>query len=311
MSTFVTFAQFGKIKENIDIRTAIGRGKDYQYQINDIRKIDKATNYKKYKDLKDKMPVYTPSCVCEGETLKFKNITHINNVIAIDIDADDNPTLSVDKMKEIVTKLPYVRYCAKSVGGKGIYCLVPFKKEYANKDNFKEVFLSLQKDFAEMGIVIDKQCWNINRPRYVSYDDMEYWNNKCIIYEKKITIPTRNRPLSLPNTAKGVRAKEIGQIKKITQKDKNKLRMVFDDIIANNIIVTNCHKDTLTLCNIFYNAFGYDGLKYVQILRQQRKGYDPDKLDNTFEYVANADYPTCTIGLFYDMYKKAKNNTLN
>ena len=174
MSTFVTFAQFGKIKENIDIRTAIGRGKDYQYQINDIRQIDKATNYKKYKDLKDKMPVYTPSCVCEGETLKFKNITHINNVIAIDIDADDNPTLSVDKMKEIVTKLPYVRYCAKSVGGKGIYCLVPFKKEYANKDNFKEVFLSLQKDFAEMGIVIDKQCWNINRPRYVSYDDMEY-----------------------------------------------------------------------------------------------------------------------------------------
>lgn len=310
MNTFVTFAQFGKIKENIDIRTAIGRGKDYQYQINDIRKIDKATNYKKYKDLKDKMPVFTPSCVCEGETLKFKNITHINNVIAIDIDADDNPTLSVDKMKEIVTKLPYVRYCSLSVGGKGIYCLVPFLKEYANKDNFKEVFLSLQKDFKEVGIIIDKQCWNINRPRYVSYDDNEYWNDKCILYNKKITIPINNRPQISTNTNKSNSLK-MGADRPITQKDKNKLRMVFDDIMRNNIIVTRCHTDTLTLCNIFYHAFGYDGLKCVQILRQQRKGYDPYKLNDTFDYVANSDYPKCTIGLFFSMYQQSKNNTLN
>lgn len=306
----VTFAQRGRIKGKMDIIAAINEGKKYINQIEEIRKIDKATNYKKYKDLKDKMPVFTPSCVCEGETLKFKNITHINNVIAIDIDADDNPTLSVEQMKEIVTKLPYVRYCAKSVGGKGIYCLIPFKKEYANKDNFKEVFLSLQKDFADMGITIDKQCWNINRPRYISYDTNEYWNDKCILYDKKITIPTNNRPQISLRVKEGVSMKE-GQVKEITQRDKNKLRMAFDDIIRNNIIVTSCHTDTLTLCNIFYNAFGYDGLSCVHILRRQRSGYDPTKLDNTFEYVANSDYPKCTIGLFFSMYKKAKNNTLN
>lgn len=306
----ITFAQFGKIKGKMDIMAAINEGKKYIKQIDEIRKVDKATNYKKYKDLKDKMPVFTPSCVCEGEMLKFKNITHINNVIAIDIDADDNPTLSVEQMKDIVKKLPYVRYCAKSVGGKGIYCLIPFRKEFANKDNFKEVFLSLQHDFAEMGIVIDKQCWNVNRGRYVSYDDKEYWNDKCILYDKKITIPTNNRPQISLRATQGVSMK-MGAVKKITQRDKNKLRMVFNDIIANNIIVTNCHTDTLTLCNIFYHAFGYDGLPCVHTLRQQCKGYDPYKLDNTFDYAANSSYQPYGIALFFDMYKKAKNNTLN
>lgn len=313
MTTLVTFAHKGRIKGKMDIIEAINEGKNYINQIDEIRKIDKATNYKKYKDLKDKMPVYTPSCVCEGETLKFKNITHINNVIAIDIDADDNPTLSTDKMKDIVKKLPYVRYCSLSVGGKGIYCLIPFKKEYANKDNFKEVFNSLQKDFAELGIIIDKQCWNINRQRYVSYDDNEYWNDSCMLYDKKITIPTTNRPQISLRATQGVSMK-MGtdrESRPITQRDKNKLRMVFNDIVANNIIVTHCHTDTLTLCNIFYNAFGYDGLQCVHILRQQRKGYDAAKLDNTFDYVANSDYPKCTIGLFYNMYKAAKNNTIN
>lgn len=307
----VTFAQFGRIKGKIDIYAAINEGKKHIQQINEIRKIDKATNYALYKDLKSKLFAFTPSCVCKGKTLKKENVTHINNIIAIDIDGSDNPTLSVDNMKEIVKKLPYVRYCAMSVGGKGIYCLIPFLKEFANKDNFKEVFNALQSDFKEMGIIIDKSCSDYTRQRYVSYDTNEYWNDSCVLYDKPTTIPIRNTTLSLPNTTKGVRAKEIGEIKEITQRDKNKLRIVFNDIIANNIIVTKNHTDTLTLCNIFYHAFGYDGLSCVQILRQQRKGYDPAKLDNTFEYVANADYPTCTIGLFFSMYQNAKNNTIN
>ena len=311
--TEVTLAQFGKKIKNMDIIAAINKGKKHIKQINEIRKIDKATNHALYNEMKKKLFAFTPSCICKGNTLKKGNVVHINNIIAIDIDGDDNPNLSVDNMKDIVTKLPYVRYCAKSVGGKGIYCLIPFLKEYANKDNFKEVFNALQKDFAEMGITIDKQCWNYNRQRYVSYDDNEYWNDSCVLYDKKETIPTSNRPQISLRAKEGVSMKEgtDRESRPITQRDKNKLRMCFNDIQANNIIVTTCHKDTLTLCNIFYHAFGYDGLQCVHILRQQRKGYDSDKLDNTFDYVANADYPTCTIGLFFDMYQKAKNNTLN
>ena len=308
--TLVTLAKFGKKIRNMDIIAAINEGKKHIQQIEEIRKIDKATNHKLYNELKDKLFAFTPSCVCKGKTLKKENVTYINNIIAIDIDGSDNPTLSVEEMKGIVKKLPFVRYCAMSVGGKGIYCLIPFLKEYANEDNFKEVFLSLQKDFAEMGITIDKSCSNYNRQRYVSYDDMEYWNDKCIIYNKKETIQPNNRPQISLITNKS-KSMKMGEVKKITQRDKNKLRMVFNDIMKNNIIVTHCHNDTLTLCNIFYHAFGYDGLQCVHILRQQRKGYDPAKLDSTFDYVANADYPTCTIGLFFSMYQNAKNNTLN
>ncbi|WP_456001148.1 BT4734/BF3469 family protein [Prevotella sp.] len=309
--TEVSFVRYGRIKGKMDIIAAINEGKKYINQIDEIRKIDKAINHKLYNELKGKLFAFTPSCTCKGETLKKENVVKINNVIAIDIDKDDNPTLSVDDMKDIVTKLPFVRYCAKSVGGKGIYCLVPFLKEYANKENFKEVFLSLQHDFKDMGITIDKQCCDYTRQRYLSYDTNEYWNDKCIIYDKKETIQTNNRPQISTNTNKSNSLK-MGQVKEITQKDKNKLRMVFDNIRKNNIIVTNCHNDTLALCNIFYNAFGYDGLPCVHILRQQRKGYDPIKLDNTFEYVANASYQPYGIALFFSMYQNAKNNnTLN
>lgn len=310
MTTFVTFAKRGRIKGNMDIIEAINEGKNYINQINEIRKVDKATNYALYKDLKDKMPAYTPSCTCNGETLKKENVVKINNIIAIDIDKDDNPTLSVEQMKQIVKQLPYVRYCSLSVGGKGIYCLIPFLKEYANKNNFKEVFNALQSDFKEKGITIDKSCSNYNRQRYVSYDINEYWNDKCVLYHKKETTPTKKSPQISLITNKS-KSMKMGELRPITQKDKNKLRMVFDDIQANNIVITNCHNDTLTLCNIFYNAFGYDGLSCVHVLRSQRKGYDAAKLDSTFDYVANADYQPYGIALFFSMYQNAKNNTLN
>lgn len=308
--TLVTIAHKSRIKGKMDIIAAINEGKKYINQIEEIRKIDKATNHALYNDLKSKLFAFTPSCVCKGKTIKKENVVHINNIIAIDIDAQDNPTLSVEQMKQIVKQLPYVRYCAMSVGGKGIYCLIPFKKEFANKDNFKEVFNALQKDFAEMGITIDKSCSNYNRQRYVSYDINEYWNDKCVLYHKKKTTPTKKSPQISLITNKS-KSMKMGELRPITQRDKNKLRIVFNDIIANNIIVTTCHNDTLTLCNIFYNAFGYDGLNCVHILRKQRKGYDPAKLDNTFDYVANSDYQPYRINLFFSMYKAAKNNTLN
>lgn len=305
--TEVTIAKRGRIRGKMDIIAAINEGKKYIKQIEEIRKIDKATNHKLYNDLKGNLIAFTPSCVCEGDTLKKENVIHINNIIAIDIDADDNPNLSVDNMKDIIKKLPYVRYCAKSVGGKGIYCLIPFKKEFANKDNFKEAFLSLQKDFKEKGITIDKQCSDYTRQRYISYDSNEYWNEKCILYKKKITIPINNRPQISTNTNKSNSLK-MGAIKEITQKDKNKLRMCFNDIRKNKIIVTRNHTDTLTLCNIFYHAFGYDGLSCVHTLRKQRKGYDPYKLNDTFDYVANSDFQPYGIALFFSMYQQAKNN---
>ena len=165
-----------------------------------------------------------------------------------------------------------------------------------------------------MGIIIDKQCSDYTRQRYVSYDVNEFWNDKCVLYDKKETIPTNNRPQISLRAKEGVSMKEgtDRESRPITQRDKNKLRMCFNDIQANNIIVTNCHTDTLTSCNIFYNAFGYDGLSCVHVLRSQRKGYDAAKLDSTFDYVANADYQPYGIALFFSMYQNAKNNnTLN
>ena len=95
----VTIVKRGRIQGKMDIIAAINEGKKHIQQIDEIRKVDKANNHKLYNDLKGKLIAFTPSCVCKGETLKKENVMKINNIIAIDIDADDNPTLSVEQMR--------------------------------------------------------------------------------------------------------------------------------------------------------------------------------------------------------------------
>lgn len=95
-------------------------------------------------------------------------VTRINPIIAIDIDRDDNPDIEDwDELKRKVASLPYVFLTSYSVSGKGIYCLVYFD----NTLDVKLVFNALYEDFKRIGIIIDKNCKDITRMRFVSYDD--------------------------------------------------------------------------------------------------------------------------------------------
>lgn len=91
-----------------------------------------------------------------------------NPIIAIDIDYDDNTTITDwNKLKNKIAELPYVIMTSYSCSGKGLYCLVYFNKEL----NILNVFNSLKEDFNNMGINIDTACKDITRARFISYDD--------------------------------------------------------------------------------------------------------------------------------------------
>lgn len=128
--------------------------------------------YDKHKTLAKQMKSQNlPAVTITGvfnEYRRVNQVSKINPIIAIDIDRDDNPDITDwNELKYKVAKLSYVFLTSWSCSGRGIYCLVYFNNEL----NFEKVFNALYDDFKQMNINIDRQCKDITRLRFVSYDD--------------------------------------------------------------------------------------------------------------------------------------------
>ena len=182
-NTKVSIMEQHKVLEISSLYNAIKTGRKHKEEIEAVRKIDRQANESEYRQAKDNILSFIPSCVCKGKTGKAKNVEHVNPLIAVDIDAKDNEGVTLETMRTKINSLPYIMYSSLSVGGKGMYALLPIAEE--NKNDFKAVFNALNEDFKALGLTLDGSCVNVNRERYMSYDDDEYWNTKCEIYTKK------------------------------------------------------------------------------------------------------------------------------
>ena len=278
---------------------AIKTGRKHKEEIEAVRKIDRQANESEYRQAKDNILSFTPSCLCPiGGSAKAENVEHVNNLIAIDLDAKDNEGVTLEEMRTKINSLPYVMYSSISVGGKGMYALIAISE--SNKNDFKAVFNALNEDFKALGLTLDGSCVNVNRERYMSFDDNEYWNTKCEIYTKKLNIPTQvnGHPTRV----------EINANKPLTAREYNKVRDMVKDIKANKIQLSKNHDDTLAIANCLANIMGEEGRELLHIIRQQRSGYDEFKTDCTFDYVLNHldDNERYGLGFLISKYNQAK-----
>ena len=97
--------------------------------------------------------------------------------------------MGLDAIFEKLKGLPYVAVAQRSASSEGYCVFIPIK--YAN--NHTEHFLALEKDFAEMGIVIDKACKDVVRARYYSFDADRYVNPACSVYVKRFRMQDRTK----------------------------------------------------------------------------------------------------------------------
>lgn len=288
-----------KVLNEYTLYNAIMLGRNCKDEIEAVRQIDRTTHESEYRQAKAKVLSYTPSCVCQGETAK--EVKEINPLIAVDIDAKENEGVTLEEMRTKINSLPFVMYSSLSVGGKGMYALIPIKE--ANKNDFKSVFNALNEDFKALGLTLDSSCINVNRERYISYDDNEYWNTKAEIYTKKISIPTQVNTTLLrggDNTNKPLTAREFSKVKSMVE-----------DIKENHLQLTKNHTDTLMLANCLSNILGEEGRQLLHIIRQQRSGYDEYKTDRTFDDMLynNEDNERYGLGFIFSKYKEAKGQT--
>ena len=298
LNTKVSIMKRHNVLEISSLYNAIIMGKEHKKEIEAVRRIDRQANESEYRREKDNRLSFTPSCVCKGKTGKAENVEHVNNLIAIDLDAKDNEGVTLETMRTKINSLPYVMYSSLSVGGKGMYALIAISE--SNKNDFKAVFNALNEDFKALGLTLDGSCVNVNRERYMSFDDNEYWNDKAEIYDKKISIPTQvhTHPSKVGENAN----------KPLTPREKQKVNEIIEDIKANKLQLSKNHKDTLGLANCLANIMGEEGRELLHIIRQQRSGYDEFKIDKTFDEMLDKidDNERYGLGFLISKYKEAK-----
>ena len=286
-----------KVLNTNSLYNAIAMGSICKEEIEAVRRIDRQANESEYRQAKAKVLSYTPSCVCASTTAK--EVKEVNPLIAVDLDAKDNEGVTIEEMRKKINSLPYVMYSSISVGGRGMYTLIPIAED--NKNDFKGVFKALESDFNKIGLKLDSSCINVNRERYMSYDDNEYWNTQCEIYDKKISIPTQVNKQPLQGL-------EVNANKPLTAREYNKVKSMVEDIKANKLVLTKNHTDTLMIANCLANIWGEEGRTLLHIIRQQRSGYDEFKTDENYSYVLDHldEGERFNLGFLFSKYNQAK-----
>lgn len=296
-NTMVSIMGQHKVLNVYTLYNAIMLGRNCKEEIEAVRSIDRQANESEYRQAKAKVLSYTPSCVCASTTAK--EVKEVNPLIAVDLDAKDNEGVTIEEMRKKINSLPYVMYSSISVGGRGMYALLPIAED--NKNDFKGVFKALESDFNKIGLKLDSSCINVNRERYMSYDDNEYWNTQCEIYDKKISIPTQVNKQPLQGL-------EVNANKPLTAREYNKVKSMVEDIKANKLVLTKNHTDTLMIANCLANIWGEEGRTLLHIIRQQRSGYDEFKTDENYSYVLDHldEGERFNLGFLFSKYNQAK-----
>lgn len=99
--------------------------------------------------------------------------------LCIDIDLQDNQALGdMTAVLRTLRHRPEVALLMRSCSGTGYFALIPL----AYPQYHKEQFRALLREYAALGITIDKQCGDVTRIRFASYDEHPYINTAALPY---------------------------------------------------------------------------------------------------------------------------------
>lgn len=144
-------------------------------------KVRDSTNDTTRKKLKLQLPCVTPSGIFSG-THSAENLKKHSGIVCIDIDLKHNLNVANFKdLKNLITKIDCVAYCAYSTSGQGFFVLIPILRP----DQHEQQYKSLAVDFARCGIKIDSTS-DVCRLRFATWDKDPYRNDYAKPYSKMI-----------------------------------------------------------------------------------------------------------------------------
>lgn len=146
---------------------------------------------------KSKLPAITISGLfsrrCSSGLIQYSGL------ICIDIDGKDNTHIAnFGTLKTQLCRIVNVAYCGKSISGAGYFVIIPL----AYPDRHAQHFDALLKDFASIGITVDKSCRDVSRLRGASWDNEAHFNLSAKPYNKLIEQP-KAKPIHYASTNVG------------------------------------------------------------------------------------------------------------
>ena len=294
-----------KQSEETTLQEALTNGASIQDKQTELRKLTDKSEMQKYK--RNNFPAFAASVVFTKDGTTKDNVKQVNPIVCIDIDGQDNGYMPTNKMKDIVSKIDSVFYAQESAGGKGIFCLIQIE----NTNQFKEHFNALQDTFKANGLIIDAQCSDVNRKRFVAYDPNPYINRNATIYKdikEDITIQHNAQDTTTTPFYRSDMSDKTHQPSWpngwSNYTDTQKAEYIITQCITKGILINKSHADSLTIASALKTIYKSNdtGLNYCLQLRQMRKGTDVTK--QTYMY-QNATEKTNAVGCLVNLYKSA------
>lgn len=274
-----------------------------------IEELRNENNTIRRKRIKELLPAITVSCVCSERLVNC--IEQYTNLLCIDIDGKDNPSISdMEALKRRLSKLSYIMYCGLSASGTGVFCIIP----YSDFDKHKLHFNSLEQEFKDMGIVVDSSCSDICRLRFYSYDENPYINPDAEVYTNTLEKIFQMKP----RQKKGVEHNSNQRVQKVDENTMSleeflllpsnldyasatplsktqRVERLLNKVIDKQIDITLIYNDWIAICYIIKNLFDEDGRILFHQVSSFYPNYDFDETDNEYsskkknEYLYNTD----------------------
>ena len=271
-----------------------------------VLQIRAAKNDEERRFLKSKLPAITPSGIFYKR--RADCLTEPTNLICIDIDGKDNPSVSdMDELKKHLGKLPYIMYCGLSASGKGVFCIIP----YSNYKNHKLHFNALEQGFKEMGVIVDSGCSDICRLRFYSYDEKPYVNpeaEKYVHIQEKTFVVKPNfclRPGMEPfhaekpfNSELALRSvmdelllpTDLDRISAHSLNKTEKVERLLKQIIESRTDITVGYRNWFDICCIIKNLFDENGRELFHQVSRYYPGYCFDMADKLYSSISRWQY---------------------
>lgn len=272
---------YNGVTDNTGTRMPLGTFLFCKEYKDDILRLRAVFDKEKRNALKRSLPQATISGVFSPTRAK-NNLSQHSGLICVDIDAKDNPDiLDWETLKQDLSVLPQIAYCALSVSGKGLFLVIPLRYPEKHLQQFRQ----LQIDFRKMGIMIDSACSDITRLRCLSYDEHPIINENATLYEGVYVEKPKHKsfPTCFIYEGENTSAEVAVCCRKIQQC---------------GIDITASYDDWLKVgCALA--TLGESGRSLFHICSRQNAKYNAAKTDKMFTDLLRRNYQQVNIGTFF------------
>lgn len=271
------------------------------YRQGDVQGYDNAME--QYKRLKAKAHFCLFQGVCP--TRKDDAFLQYSRVLCLDIDAP-KPTESTqvnewvndwEQVKHTISQLPFVAYCGLSIGGMGLFVLIPIKDPQRHGDYFNALATQFKK---HLRLDVDPSTRNIARARFISYDPAPYINHQAVEWDA--VLPTQDKATRA--RAKGAASRQdpndTDQQNTLTDAEQERVMMCVKWCLDNHVSIADNYDDWLRLAAFFaHNWSDGVGEALFHELAGLSDKYDVWENDRKFENLKAAHPNPATLHTFY------------